>query len=73
MTEINTVQVTEKKPWYKSKTIWFNTVVAMLATLEATAHVIQPYVSGNVFAYGMLILTMGNAGLRIITTQGIGK
>ena len=73
MTEINPAVVTEKKPWYRSKTLWFNTIVAMLITLEASAHLIQPYVPGNVYAYGMLILTIGNAALRIVTTQGLTK
>ena len=60
-----------KKPWYKSKTLWFNAAVAGLAALEVSAHLIQPYVSGNVYGYGLMILTVGNAMLRIITTQGL--
>lgn len=73
MTEINEVKVASKKPWYRSKTLWFNTIVAMLIALESTLHVIQPYVPGNIYAYGMLFLVMVNAGLRIVTSQGIGK
>lgn len=70
---MNDVVIAEKKPWYKSKVIWFNLIVAMLAALEASASMIQPYIQGNVYGYGMLLLTIGNAGLRIITTQAIGK
>lgn len=63
--------VTEKKPWYKSRVLWFNVIVAGLASLEAAAHMIQPFVEGNVYGYGLMLLTVGNAMLRIITSQGI--
>lgn len=68
---MNDVVITEKKPWYKSKVIWFNIIVAMLAALEASAAMIQPFIKGNVYGWGLLLLTAGNAGLRIITTQGL--
>lgn len=59
------------KCWYKSRTLWFNALVAALAALEASAHFIQPYVAGNVYGYGLTLLTVGNAVLRIVSTQGI--
>lgn len=59
------------KVWWKSKTLWFNAVVAALAALEAVANVLQPIVPGNVYAYGLIVLTIGNAMLRVITTQGL--
>lgn len=68
---MNDVVITEKKPWYRSKVIWFNIIVAMLAALEASAAMIQPFIQGNVYGWGLLLLTAGNAGLRIITTQGL--
>ena len=71
MTEINQVVIASKKPWYKSKTLWFNVLVAALVALEASASMIQPFLKGNVYGYGLLILTAGNAMLRIITTQGL--
>ena len=71
MTEINAVAVVSTKPWYKSKTLWFNVLVAALAALEASASMIKPFLKGNVYGYGLLILTAGNAMLRIITTQGL--
>lgn len=68
---MNEAIITEKKPWYKSKVIWFNIVVAALAAAEASAAMIQPFVKGNVYGYGLLLLTVGNAALRIITSQGL--
>ena len=61
------------KPWWKSRTLWFNALVAALAALEMSANLIQPFVPGNVYGYGLCLLTMGNAVLRIVTTQGLGK
>ena len=68
---MNALVITETKPWYQSKTIWFNIAVASLAALEVSASMIQPFVQGNVYGYGLLLLTVGNAALRIITTQGL--
>jgi len=59
------------KPWYKSRTLWFNVIVAGLAAMEASAGLLQPYISGNVYGYGLTLLTVGNAMLRIVTTQGV--
>lgn len=59
------------KPWWQSKTLWFNAIVAGLVALEANASLIQPYVPGNVYGWGMMILTCGNAVLRLVTAQGV--
>lgn len=59
------------KIWYQSKILWFNALVAALAALEMSANVLQPYVPSNVYAYGLLVLTVGNAVLRVITNQAI--
>ena len=59
------------KPWWQSKTLWFNAVVAGLAALEANAHLVQPYLPGNVYGWGMMLLTCGNAVLRLVTAQGV--
>lgn len=59
------------KPWWKSRTLIFNALVAALAALEANAALIQPYVPGNVYGWAVLLLTTGNAVLRIVTSQGV--
>jgi len=62
-----------KKPWYKSRTLWFNAIVAALAALEAAFGAFETVLPGNVYAWMLALLTMGNAVLRVLTTQGIAK
>lgn len=59
------------KPWYKSKILWFNAVVAALVALEASFSILQPLIPANVYAVLSVVLTVGNAALRVITTQAI--
>lgn len=73
MSIMNPVIVIETKPWWRSKTLWFNSIVAGLGALEASAHLLQPYLPGNIYGYGLALLTVGNAVLRIVTTQGLRK
>lgn len=56
-----------------SKVLWFNAIAGGLFALEASANLIQPYVPGNVYAYGVVVLTVGNTVLRFFTTQPLGK
>lgn len=61
------------KPWYQSKTLWFNAIVGGLATAEASLHVLQPVTGEKTFAVLALSLAVGNAILRVISTQGITR
>ena len=61
------------KPWYTSKTLIFNAIVAALGAVEMSAHLIQPMVDANIYAIGMFVLTVGNAVLRLVTFQGLGR
>lgn len=60
------------KSWWRSRVLWFNALVAALAALEASAGVLQPYLPGDVYAWGLAALTIGNAVLRVVTTQPLG-
>jgi len=53
----------------KSKTIWFNLLVALMGSGEAAFGFLQPYIPGNVYGWGMAVLVVGNAILRVVTTQ----
>jgi hypothetical protein len=59
------------KAWYQSKTLWVNAIVAALATLEASAGLLQPFLPVNFYTIVAVGLPVVNAVLRIVTTQGL--
>ena len=59
------------KPWYTSKILIFNILMAALASLEASAGFIQPYVRGDIYGWGLTVLTVGNAMLRVFSSQAL--
>lgn len=62
-----------RKKWYKSKTLWFNVIVAIGAAAEASLNVIEPYFDPRFF-YGLLVLVPAiNVVLRFATNQEIGR
>lgn len=52
-----------------SKTMLFNILIAVMGVGEAAFGFLQPYIEGNVYGWGMALLTVGNAILRVVTTQ----
>lgn len=60
-----------KKPWYKSKTLWFNAAAGILAAAQANLHLLQPLLGEQAYPILMMAIVMGNALLRVITTQGL--
>jgi hypothetical protein len=59
------------KPWYQSKTIIVNVIVAALVALEAGTGLLQPYLPGNFYAIIAVGLPVINAMLRVITTTAL--
>ncbi len=59
------------KRWYRSKTIWFNTIVLALAAAETQINVLKDVLPGGMFAWLAFVLPVGNAVLRFITTTAI--
>jgi hypothetical protein len=59
------------KPWYMSKTLWVNTIVAALVALEAGTGLLQPYFPGNFYTIIAVGLPVVNAILRVITTTAL--
>jgi len=57
----------------RSKTIWFNAVVAGLAALEAVWSALSAVIPGNTYAWLTVVLTVGNAVLRVVTTQALNQ
>lgn len=66
------LKVVAAKPWWQSKTLWFNALVAGLLVLEVNFALLQPYLSGSVYAWFSTTLAVGNAMLRVITAAPLG-
>jgi hypothetical protein len=59
-----------KKPWYKSKTVWFNIITiggAVAAGVVGLVPALQPLLTPNVYAMTMFIVGTVNIVLRAIT------
>jgi hypothetical protein len=61
------------KKWYASKTLWFNAIVSGLIALEQSFSALQTIVPVNTYGIAVTVLAVGNAILRIVTTQGLTK
>jgi len=59
------------KAWWKSKTLWINIIVAVLASLEATTGLLQPFLPEHWYVVVAMGLPVINVVLRIVTTQGL--
>ena len=54
----------------RSKTMMFNIFIALMGSGEAIFGFLQPHIPGNIYGWGMAILTIGNAIIRAVwTTQ----
>lgn len=62
-----------RKPWYKSKMIWFNVLCSMCGAAEASLYVIQDYFDPRAYFGLILLLAGGNMLLRMKTNTGIGR
>jgi hypothetical protein len=61
----------ERKPWYKSKTIMVNALAAGLVALEAVSGLLQPHLPVNFYTAVAVGLPVINAVLRVITSEGV--
>ena len=61
------------KPWYKSKLVWFNVLVAVGTAAEASLHIIADNFTPNTYFGLILAITAVNVVLRFATSTGIGK
>ena len=59
------------KPWYTSKTIIVNAIVAAMVALEAGTGLLQPHLPGNFYAIIAVGLPVVNVVLRVITTTAL--
>lgn len=59
------------KPWYTSKTIIVNAIVAALVALEAGSGLLQAYLPANFYTIIAVGLPVVNAVLRVVTTTAL--
>lgn len=59
------------KPWYTSKTILVNALVAALVALEAGTGLLQPFLPANFYAIIAVGLPVINAVLRVVTSTAL--
>lgn len=59
------------KPWWQSKTVWFQIVVAVVAMLDVTRDLVLRVVGEGHGAHVVLAIAAVNIVLRVITTQGV--
>lgn len=60
---------TETKPWYQSKTVWFNIITAALGAIGEISEVFP--VSKHPLLYTNIV-AVGNIILRLITYKPVG-
>jgi hypothetical protein len=59
------------KPWYLSKTLILNVLVAVLSMAESQLHFLQPMLPVNFYALVAFGLPVFNAFLRLVTNQAL--
>ncbi|MDP2008221.1 MAG: hypothetical protein Q8K45_21325 [Rubrivivax sp.] len=59
------------KPWWKSKTVWANALVLLLAAAETQLNVLQPLLPVNVYALVAFVLPVLNLWLRGVTALAL--
>jgi hypothetical protein len=66
------ILATPRKRWWRSRTLWFNATVAALAAAETYLQLLQPLLGGHTYQVLAFGLAVGNAVLRLVTTQALG-
>lgn len=61
----------ESKKIWKSKTVWFNLIMAGLAALEASLSQMVGIIPATYYGIVATVLAIGNALLRVISTTKI--
>lgn len=64
------------KPWWKSKTIWYNVAITLVATANEMAPVVDildPTVADTIRPFLIMALAVGNTVLRVVTTKPVTR
>jgi len=57
----------------RSKTLWFNLIVALMGVGESVFGFLQPHIGSGVYGWGMALLLVGNTVLRVLTTTPLNQ
>ena len=63
----------DTKPWWKSRTIWFNVASAALVAVEASLSVLQDALGPYAYVVVVGVVAGGNVILRTLTVQGVSR
>jgi hypothetical protein len=61
----------DKKAWYVSKTIWFNTFVAAMLLAEQNISALQGLLPDSTYKLAAFSVPFVNMLLRVISTKGL--
>lgn len=61
------------KQWWKSRTLWLNGIVSLVAAMEVSTGLLKPYVGEEGYVALMIFLPAANAMLRFISTEKLTK
>ncbi len=64
----------DPKPWYASKTVWFNVFLVVGPTIDALVgllYTVEPFITPGVYPFVVLGIGLVNVLLRTITTQAL--
>lgn len=59
------------KPWYKSKTLMLNSIVAVIGLASSATPYVEPFVSTETFGLVMAGIGLANSALRFFTRKPI--
>lgn len=62
-----------RKPWWRSRTLQVNALVAALVALEAGTGLMQPVLPVNFYTAIAVALPVINAVLRVVTHEAHGR
>lgn len=61
------------KPWWKSRTLWFNAAVAAFASAELSLGALQALLALDGYQLLTVVLVVGNAVLRAVTSKSLAS
>lgn len=64
-------KLNETKPWWKSKTIWFNVIVILITALPGSLEHFRHLFSPSAYEVIVGVVALGNTVLRLMTAKPV--